>query len=104
MIETILCLLVWNGTAEVLDCSFYVYRLDEKSYRLIEHRFGYQNSIGITDFKDSNIYLNEAKKHHRDRWGMTAYEHEVLHAQLLLNWRYAGMPGPCWCLFHEVRQ
>ena len=101
MIEYFLCLLVWNGTDTNYDCSFDVHIMSDEQYRILEHEYRFTGTAGITDVFKKEIYVSIDHMYKHDRYGMTIMEHEILHAQLYLNWEAAGYPGKCWCYFHE---
>lgn len=102
MLELVLCLFVWNGGGLDWDCSTTVHLLNNTEYKTMEAAFyeGSGRSIGVYFPSNGSIYLNTGLSHLRDVHGINAWYHEVLHAQLYLNWRAAGSPGPCWCYFH----
>ena len=101
IVEAVLCLFIFNGTAYELDCSFDIYFVGNPTYRWIEDGTTLNNTIGFINFPERYIFINNDYTHLRDRWGMNAYEHEVLHAHLYLQWIADGREGWCPCWFHE---
>lgn len=93
MIEFIFCLVASAG----VDCSFTIHLANATEYREIVG----PGSWGIIYYETREIYINTASNGILDDFGMTAWDHELLHARLYLEWIIHGSPGPCWCHFHD---
>ena len=98
-----LCLVVWNGTAETLDCTFQINLMPNEPYRWVEAGAGLRNSVGFIQYNERQIFINTDYNHWRDPWHgfITTWEHEVRHATGYLEWIAGGYEGECPCRFHD---